>query len=68
MNSNHREQDIVSQNNNYDDNNLKFISTPFFSYEDRKSYQEYTMVQENAPATVTPSVSAMDETADLLLG
>jgi len=47
--------------------NIKFISEPFDSYKEKGVYQEYTMVQENAPSVVKPSVAAMKKTVKWLL-
>lgn len=52
--------------NNFDDENLDFISKPFENRDIHKN-QEYTMVQINSPCKVTPSVSSMKKTIDFLL-
>lgn len=52
--------------NNFDDENLEFISKPFENNNSHK-YQEYTLVQINSPCKVTPSVSSMKKTVKSLL-
>lgn len=52
--------------NNFDDENLEFISKPFESIEEHRN-QEYTLVQINSSCQVTPSVASMKKTVKSLL-
>lgn len=51
---------------NFDEDNLEFISQPFES-NNSKTNKEYTMVQINSSCTVIPSISSMKKTVKSLL-
>ena len=52
--------------NNFDEENLEFISVPFENIGSH-SNQEYTMAKINSSCKVTPSVSSMKKTVKSLL-
>ena len=52
--------------NNFDEENLDLISTPFRNIGSHKN-QEYTMMETSSSGKVTPSVSSMKKTVKYLL-
>lgn len=52
--------------NNFGQANIEFISEPFKTVDEEKSNKEFTMVQKQSPCKVTPSICAMEKSADFL--
>ncbi len=52
--------------NNFNENNIKFISKHFGDRHIAKSNKEWMMLQRSAPCKVIPAVSAMKKSVDYL--